>query len=395
MIHRISNLSKSNSFFLFGARGVGKSSLIKEHFKSEKNVLLIDLLSSEWEDELLKKPDYLIKFLQDIKVKPEWVIIDEVQKIPKLLDIVHHLIETKKIKFALTGSSARKLKRGSANLLAGRAFNFELFPLTHLELKNDFDLHRYLSFGGLPTLTELTSTDDILHYLKTYVSSYLKEEIQAEQIVRKLKPFRLFLDVAAQMNAKIVNFSKIAQDVDADTKSVQNYFEILKETHLGILLSAHDFSFRKRQRKNPKFYYFDTGVARSLNRKLNLQLQRGTFEYGDLFEQFLILEVHRLNSYFSLDYQFSYLNTNNGLEIDLIIERPGLPMAFVEIKSADQINDGDITSLLSLKKDSPKSQYFCLSNDPNNRVQNGVNLLHWKKGLNELGFISPSSRSLD
>ncbi len=316
------------------------------------------------------------------------MIIDEVQKIPKLLDIVHHLIETKKIKFALTGSSARKLKRGSANLLAGRAFAFELFPLTHLELKNDFDLHRYLTYGGLPTLTDFSKDTDVHNYLKTYISTYLKEEIQAEQIVRKLKPFRLFLDVAAQMNAKIVNYSKIAQDVGADTKSVQNYFEILKDTHIGILLNAHDNSLRKRQKQNPKFYYFDTGVGRSLNRRLNLPLKKGTFEYGDLFEQFLILEMHRLNSYFSLDYQFSYLQTNNNLEIDVIVERPGMSTAFVEIKSSDKILEQDLSSLKSFRRDFPKNDYFCLSNDPDSRTQNGIEILNWKKGLEELGFVA-------
>ncbi len=388
MIHRLPNLSKSHSFFLFGARGVGKSSLIEKHFKEEKSLLLIDLLKAEWEDELIKNPDYLIEVIGKQKKQPKWVVIDEVQKIPKLLDVVHHLIESKKIKFALTGSSARKLKRGAANLLAGRAFSFELFPLTHLELGKNFDLHKYLTYGGLPALTDFSTASDIHNYLKTYVSTYLKEEIQAEQLVRNLKPFRLFLDVAAQMNAKIINFSKIAADVDADTKSVQNYFEILKDTHIGILLNAHDNSLRKRQKKNPKFYYFDTGVVRSLNRRLNVPVKVGTFEYGDLFEQFIVLEMHRLNSYFSLDFQFSYLQTNNNLEIDIIIERPGMATAFVEIKSSTKIGDQDLSSLKSLKRDHPKSQFFCLSNDILNKSEHGIEILHWKKGLAELGFQS-------
>ncbi len=386
MIHRLANLSKTQSFFMFGARGVGKSSWIQKHFQDVNNVLWIDLLKSEWEDELIKNPDYLIKVVSEQKKKPSWVCIDEVQKIPKLLDIVHYLIESQKIKFALTGSSARKLKRGSANLLAGRAFAYEMFPLTHLELGDDFNIDKYLSYGGLPSLTELTTTNDIQMYLKSYVSTYLKEEIQAEQIVRNLKPFRLFLDVAAQMNAKIVNFSKIGNDVGADTKTVQNYFEILKDTHIGFLLQAHDTNIRKRQKKNPKFYYFDTGVTRSLNRRLNIPLKKGTYEYGDLFEQFIVLEMHRLNSYFSLDYQFSYLQTNNDLEIDIIIERPGLPLAFVEIKSTDRITDQDLTSLGSLLRDQSKNEYFCLSLDPEERIVNGINILPWKKGLKILGF---------
>lgn len=390
MIHRIYNISKSNSFFLFGARGVGKSSLLEKMFKGQKNILKIDLLKSEWEDELFKSPDKLIKIIEDLKILPEWILIDEIQKIPKLLDTVHYLIESKKIKFALTGSSARKLKRGAANLLAGRAFSFELFPLTHIELGAKFDLHQYLSYGGLPALTAFSNELDVHYYLKAYVTTYLKEEIQAEQIVRNLKPFRLFLDTAAQMNAKIINFSKIGQDVGADTKTVQNYFEILKDTHIGILLNAHDQSLRKRQKKNPKFYYFDTGVTRSLNRRLNVPLKKGTFEYGDLFEQFIVLEMHRLNSYYSLDFQFSYLQTNNGLEIDVVIERPGKPTAFVEIKSTDNLTVSELTSLKSLKNDYPKHQYFCLSNDKNSNEFEKIKILHWKKGLEELGFVPPS-----
>ena len=148
MIHRLANLSKTQSFFMFGARGVGKSCWIQEHFKSTSNVLWVDLLKSEWEDELIKNPDYLIKVISEQKKKPSWVCIDEVQKIPKLLDVVHYLIESQKIKFALTGSSARKLKRGAANLLAGRAFAYEMFPLTHLEVHKNFRL----SIEGIQSL---------------------------------------------------------------------------------------------------------------------------------------------------------------------------------------------------------------------------------------------------
>jgi uncharacterized protein len=243
-----------------------------------------------------------------------------------------------------------------------------------------------LSFGGLPALTHLNDQEDKRSYLKSYASTYLKEEIQAEQIVRNLKPFRLFLDVAAQMNAKILNFSKIGRDVGADTKSVQNYFEILEETHVGLLLHSHDYSLRRRQMKNPKFYYFDTGMVRSLNRRVSVPLKPGSFEYGDLFEQFIILEMHRLNSYQSLDYRFSYLKTNNDLEIDVVVDRPGLPTVFVEIKSTEQIQQKDISSLRSIKNDFPKNQYFCLSNEKLRRTIDGIEILHWRDGLRELGF---------
>lgn len=371
---------------MFGARGVGKSSLVKTLFLSQSNILEVDLLRSEWEDELLKNPDYLIHTIEKMPKLPEWILIDEVQKIPKLLDTVHHLIESKKIKFALTGSSARKLKRGAANLLAGRALSYELFPLTHLELKENFNLQNYLSFGGLPAITHFKETELIQNYLRSYVTTYLKEEIQAEQLVRNLKPFRLFLEVAAQMNAKILNYSKIAVDIGVDTKTVQNYFEILQDTHLGILLQANHDSFRKRQKMNPKFYYFDTGAVRALNRNIGINLVKGTYEYGALFEQFIILEMHRLNSYFSLDYRFSYLQTHNELEVDIVIERPAMPMAFVEIKSSESVTLEDVRGLISLKKDNPQHHYFCLSNDPYERIENGIQFLTWSTGLQEIGF---------
>ncbi len=271
-------------------------------------------------------------------------------------------------------------------MLAGRAFSFELFPFSPLELGDKFDLNKYLSYGGLPALSNLENQEDINLYLKSYISTYLKEEILAEQIVRNLKPFRLFLDIAAQMNAKILNYSKIGQDIGADTKTVQNYFEILRDTHIGIILASHDESLRKRQRKNPKFYYFDTGVTRSLNRRLNFSLVESTFEYGDLFEQFIVLELHRLNSYFSLDFQFSYLKTNNDLEIDVIIDRPSLPKAYIVIKSSRHVTHSDLNNIISIKKADPKGEYFCLSNDLNNQKIEGISVLHWKMGLTELGF---------
>lgn len=392
MVHRILNISKLRSFFVFGARGVGKSWWLNSLFNGQDNLLKVDLLKSDWEDELLKRPDHLIDIVSSLDRPPEWIIVDEIQKIPKLLDIVHFLIEERGIKFALTGSSARKLKRGSANLLAGRATSYEMFPLTHLEIGESFDIHKYLSWGGLPALVGITDPGSVRDYLRTYVSTYLREEIQAGQIVRNLKPFRLFLDVASQANAKILNYAKIAQDIGVDTKTVQNYFEILQDTHLGILLPAFHNSLRKRQRKNPKFYYFDTGVVRALSQRLNVALEASSFEYGNLFEQFLILEAWRMNSYKALDFRFSYLQTNNNLEVDLVIERPGLPLAFVEIKSSSSLTGEEGRSLRALKKDHPKAEFFCLSNDKNSRIIDGVSYLDWRKGLVELGLGQGSVR---
>jgi uncharacterized protein len=395
MFNRIINIPKSHSFFLFGARGTGKSTLLKQRLSVEKD-LWIDLLNLDQEARFQARPMLLAELLDQVAEKnsksgdAKWVVIDEIQKIPALLDVVHSQIEKKLFLFALTGSSARKLKRGAANLLAGRAFTCSLFPLTHLELRDKFDLDFILSWGALPEVHSLESDEDRADYLRSYVNTYLKEEIQAEQIVRKIAPFRAFLEVAAQCTGKILNYSKIARDISSDPVSVQSYFEILEDTLLGFQLKPFDQSIRKRQRKNPKFYLFDLGVQRALCRLLSVPVAPQTYGYGNAFEQFIITEIFRLNSYLKKDWEFSYLRTKDDAEIDLIIERPGLPHALVEIKSTRRLDESSLGTMASLSKDLPYSQSFCLSLDPLPRKVRGVSCLPWRTGLEELG-LGPES----
>jgi len=202
MIHRIANLSKTNSFFLFGARGVGKTSLIAERFTPEESLVINLLLPSEF-NRFLRDPEELLNICKALSVEKKWVILDEIQKVPALLDVVHQLIETTTLRFVLTGSSSRKLKRGGGNLLAGRAFVFELFPFTSQELGDAFNLREVLQWGALPMIFKPgISNEDRELYLKAYTQTYLKEKIQEEQLVRNLRSFYLFLDIAAQMNGK-------------------------------------------------------------------------------------------------------------------------------------------------------------------------------------------------
>jgi predicted AAA+ superfamily ATPase len=223
------------------------------------NCLYIDLLDLATEDLFRTHPEEL---RQQILAKKDcdWVVIDEVQKLPRLLDTVHQLIEEKRAKFILSGSSARKLKRGSANLLAWRAFVYHLHPLTSVEYGATFSLQEVLEWGALPKLLEFQNASDKIEFLRAYALTYLKEEIQVEQLVRNLDPFRQFLEIAAQSNGQIVNYSKIARDVGVDTTTVQNYFSILEDTLIGFHLPAYHRSIRKRQRESPKFYLFDPGV---------------------------------------------------------------------------------------------------------------------------------------
>lgn len=385
MITRELTIIDNRSFFLFGARGTGKTSLLKAKF-SEDESLYIDLLNPDEVELFTVQPNELVKRINNLGQKKKWVIIDEIQKIPKLLDIVHQQIESTKFLFALTGSSARKLKRGGANLLAGRAFLNNLYPLTFKELGNKFNLDQTLEWGSLPDVILNTDFEFRHSYLTTYTQTYLKEEIAQEQVLRKLDPFRKFLPIAAQSSGQIVNFTKLGKEAGTSHSSVMSYFQILEDTLMGTLLDPFHFSIRKRQRQNPKFYFFDTGVMRSLARLLTVSLKPQTYAYGVAFEHFIINEIHRLQSYGRKDYQLSYLRTKDDAEIDLIIERPGLPLVLIEIKSTNRVTDSDTRSLSKFYKDFDKCEAYCFSQDPHEKKIDNVVCLPWQKGFTEIGL---------
>ncbi len=387
MFNRICKPLKSNSFFLFGARGTGKSTLLKQLFTA-KQAYWIDLLSSDQESQFLVRPDRLTDVIASFEHQKniEWIVIDEVQKVPKLLDVVHQHIEKGRFKFALTGSSARKLKRNSANMLAGRAFMNVLFPLCMGELQKDFQLDEVLQFGSLPKVFALSPLEK-KEYLRAYTANYIKEEIQAEQYVRKIAPFHAFLQVAAQSNGAIVNYSQIARDIQSDPVSVQSYFEILQDTWIGFMLPAFGLSVRKRQKQNPKFYFFDIGVSRQLGRTLDHAPKPSTYEYGRVFEHFIILEIERLCKYKKNDWQLSYFRTKDDAEVDLIIDRPGMPFAFIKIKSGYQVDEKALRNLNRILHDFKNAHGFCFSQD---KVQKKIGLttcLYWKDGFKELGLV--------
>lgn len=374
---------------MFGARGTGKSTFLRGFFEGHDSHW-IDLLEPELEALYSQHPSRLKQELLEklgARSPIRWVILDEIQKAPKLLDVVHQLIESTPLKFALTGSSARKLKRGGANLLAGRAFLNTLYPLTSPELGGQFGLTEYLKWGGLPKIYSFSSDVEKQTYLKTYVYSYLKEEIVSEQIVRRLDPFRRFLEIAAQGNGEILNYTNIARDVGVDTKTVQSYYQILEDTLIGFFLQPYHKSVRKQQRHAPKFYLFDLGVKRALDGTLALDLPPNTYGFGKAFEHFIIGECHRLNDYLRKDYRFYYLRTQNQLEVDLIIERPGLSTAIVEIKSSAQVDERDTKTIRLFLDDMKPADGFCLSLDPTPKQIDGVRCLPWQKGLDEIGLF--------
>ena len=336
MLRRLVNILNTNSFFLFGARGVGKSTLVQSQI-AESDRLDIDLLNPvEFEQATLAIPELTARIEAGID-EGKWIFIDEVQKAPRLLDVVQRLIDKREAKFALTGSSARKLRRGGANLLAGRAYTYNLHPFTSSELGDRFHLDSYLAFGGLPRVWNITNPAERVIYLRSYVTTYLKEEISEEQIVRNLEPFARFLQVAAQCSGTVLNYTSVARDVGVSDQTVKTYFKILEDTLLGKFLPAFHESVRKSQGKAPKFYLFDVGVLRTLQRKIDQPLTDQHFAYGVLFEHFIIQEIQRRAEYQGRDFQFSFLRTDRGEEIDLIIDRPGRNRVAIEIKSARSV----------------------------------------------------------
>jgi predicted AAA+ superfamily ATPase len=386
MIERLISPFFTTSFFLFGARGTGKSTLLNHLFPEKESSIWIDLLDPEQEDRYSRNPGELAGRLDLGADRIEWVIVDEIQKVPKLLNVVHSRIETAKTKFAMTGSSARRLKREGTNLLAGRALVYSLFPFTHRELASRFDLDSALTYGTLPGLLNLQSNEEKAAFLRAYALTYVREEVWAEHLVRRLDPFRKFIEIAAQCNGEILNYANIARDAGADIKTVQSYFEILEDTLLGFLLEPFHQSIRKRQRQAPKFYLFDPGIKRALDRTLTVDLRPGTYAYGKAFEHFVILEALRLSAYKQNDYRFSYLRTKDDAEIDLIVERPGVPTALLEIKSSNRVDERDTRSLERFAAAMSGTEAFCLSRDRIPRKIGSVRALPWQQGLCELGL---------
>lgn len=382
MLARLINIPKKHSFFLFGARGTGKTSLLKQRYQDSAHY--IDLLNLEIEARYQAQPESLYKELSMLGSNIRTVIIDEIQKVPKLLDVVHRQIEETNVQFILTGSSSRKLKRGAANLLAGRAFVFHLFPFLASELEEKFDLSAALQYGTLPRVSTFDTELEKRQFLKTYGLTYLKEEVWGEQLIRKIEPFRRFLPIAAATHGQVVNFSKIAREVGVDDSTVQNYFSILEDTLLGFFLPAYGGSVRKQLRTAPKFYLFDNGVKRAVEGTIDFPVAHGSFEYGILFEQLVIVEIMRLLAYKEIELGFSYLATEGGAEVDLVISRGKKVAALVEIKSASRIDSSALRHLVSLIPSFKGAKAFCLYGGGTRYIESEVEILPWRAGIREV-----------
>lgn len=378
MIKRICNPTKSNSFFLFGPRGAGKTTWLQSRY-SEDEALYIDLLEPTTFDEYQLDITRFTALITAPENSEKVVIVDEIQKLPALLDIVHKHIQLHKRIFVLTGSSGRRLKQESTNLLAGRAWVYHFFPFSTFELGEKFNLTQCLERGSLPDAFLATNNEDSREYLNAYAGTYLQKEIEGERWVRNISPFRKFLAIAAQMNGKIVNKSKIAREVGLDDVTVSNYFEILEDTLIGFLLPSFHTSVRKAQVQAPKFYFIDPGIKRALDRTLTVSLLPQTKAWGDAFEHWIVLEFKKLINYFRLDWEMSFVRTKDDVEIDLVIDRPGERNILVEIKSKEKVVASDAKALESLGADlDPTAERWLLSRDSLQQTFGKTRAIYWR-----------------
>ncbi len=319
------------SFFLLGPRATGKTTWLKRSL-NDPPVHWVNLLL---DSELARIANNPAVFQQEVSALPAdtWVVVDEVQRLPSLLNQVHHILTEHpgRYRFALTGSSARKLRRKSTNMLAGRALSLQFFPLTRSEMAKDFDLESALQFGTLPLV--VSAPNDMLRrqILKAYGETYLTQEIRAEAAVKSLESFSRFLQVAALMNGQAINTSNVARDASVSRTTVQGYFEILQDTLIGYFLPAFRPRKRVRESAHPKFYLFDTGVARTLNGTLFNQLT--DMERGPLFETWVCHELRAYLEYSQCGGELAYWRTPNGVEVDFILSR-GDSAIGIEVKSS-------------------------------------------------------------
>jgi len=381
MFKRVLKLPPRRSALILGPRQTGKSTFVASVLPAK--AWTVDLLRH---DEFLKYSKDPALFRREAEERArrgvKVIFVDEVQKVPALLDEIHGLIERMKLQFLLTGSSARKLRRGGANLLAGRAVTMPLHPLVVEEHGKAFDLERALHLGALPAVVD-SSDDEGRTLLRDYAETYLREEIQAESLVRNLGGFARFLDVAAAQCGELLNTAAVGRDAALSARTVGEYFQILLDTLLAFRLEAWRKGVRARLVAHPRVYLFDTGVTNALNRRLTGALDPST--RGRLFEQWLFLECRRRIDYARSEAQLFFWRTNHGAEVDLLVEKHGRLLAAVEIKSTRRVAGADLVGLRSFAAEHPGVPRFVVTPSAEPHRLEDVLVTNWRDFLDQFG----------
>lgn len=379
MFKRIQNLplSKHYTCFLWGARQTGKSTLLRQVFP---NAFRYDLLLADVYNQLITSPsrmrEELIARIPQQSADDDPIIIDEVQKIPALLDEVHWLIENKGYRFILCGSSARKLRHGHANLLGGRALRYELHGLVSAEVPA-FSIETAVNNGLLPSHYGEANAQPLL---SAYVGNYLKEEIAAEALTRNVASFSRFLEAAALSNGEMISYTTISRDCGVSAPTVRAHYEILSDTHLGQFLEPYRKTKKRRLVTMPKFYLFDPGVVRFLAKIP--AIQKGSSAFGKAFEHFIFCEVRSYIAYRNSDIELSYWRTSSGFEVDFIL---GDAEVALEAKASGTANDNHLKGLRAFGEEHPCNKKILVSCDPLPRkTSDGIDILPWQVFCNEL-----------
>lgn len=363
--------AEEESVFFFGARQTGKTTLLKQLFPDAR---YYDLLKSEEFERLIRRPQLL---REELKGFPQGslVIIDEIQKIPSLLDEVHWLMVNCDLRFVLTGSSARKLRRSGANLLGGRALVNNFYPLVSAEIP-DFDIERAVNNGMLPRHYLVA---DATKRLTGYVGLYLQTEIVEEAVVRNLPSFNRFLEVAALTSGEILVYTNVAADCGVSSATVKSYFDILTDTLFGYVIPAYTKVVKRRLVQSPKFYMFDVGVANYLIRRSHLR--QGSPEYGHAFEHLIMQELVAWLGYQGRQRELSHWRTKDGVEIDAVL---GDAAVGIEIKSTTEIKDNQLKGLRSFGQDYPQARLIAVTHDLYRRWKDNIEIIPVKEFLADL-----------
>ena len=364
----VSSVLEHKSCFLFGPRQCGKSSLIRETIP---NAYIFDLLNADTFSRLARNVGYIEEVCRENRP----IVIDEIQKMPSLLDEVHRLIELRGFKFLLTGSSARKLRRGGVNLLGGRARIRNIHPFTASELGERFDLDRAINYGLLPGIWFSDAPEEDL---AGYVSLYLEQEIMQEGATRNLPAFSRFLEIAALSNGDQINYQSISSDAQIPRSTVQEYFKILKDTLLAREVPVWRKGQSRKTVETAKFYLFDTGVTRRLQRRK--ELVRGTPEYGYAFESWILHEISAYADACRRDAEIAYWRTRTKIEVDFVINGE----IAIEVKTTRNADKEDLKGLRAIADEGRFSQRLLVCDEPTERETDGIVVLPWRAFIDRL-----------
>jgi uncharacterized protein len=367
---RLLKWPEAQSFFLFGPRGTGKTAWVAANMPEAQK---FDLLDARVYGRLLADPALLGELIPS--AHRGWVVIDEVQRIPALLDEVHRLIEKRRLKFVLTGSSARKLRRGGVNLLAGRALTRFMHPLTANELGRDFDLQRAVRIGGLPFAWTTSTPDD---YLGAYAATYLREEVLQEGLTRNLAAFSRFLESASFSQGAVLNMAAVARDSGISAKVAESYFGILEDLLIAVRIPAFTKRARRRVVLHPKFFLFDAGVFRAIRPRGPLDAPEESD--GPALETLVLHHLRAWNDYGNLGYTIHYWRTPEGDEVDFVLygERG---IVAIEVKRSARIRVEDLKGLTRFRQDYRAARTVLLHAGSRSWHEGGVELIPLAEAL--------------